>query len=87
MVMEGDLALGGEHTIQHTAALLQNCTPETCIILSTNVTPICSTEKKKQRDDRGKPGKDWHHFRHDPAARTHTPMHVHTHMHAYAICP
>ena len=29
MVTEGDLTWGGEHTIQHTGVVLQNCTPET----------------------------------------------------------
>ena len=42
MVMEGDLTWGGEHTIQYTDDVLQNCTPETCIILLTNVTTINS---------------------------------------------
>ena len=37
--MEGDLTWSGEHTIQHTADVLQNCTPDTYIILLTNVTP------------------------------------------------
>ena len=40
MVMEGDLTWGGEHTIQYTGDVLQNCMSETCIILLTNVTPI-----------------------------------------------
>ena len=39
MLMEGDLTLGGEHTIQYTDGVLQNCTLETYIILLTNVTP------------------------------------------------
>ena len=39
MVMEGDLTWSGEHTIQYTDDVLQNCTPETYIIL-TNVTPV-----------------------------------------------
>ena len=38
MVMEGDLTLDGEHIIQYTDDVLQNCTPETYIILLTNVT-------------------------------------------------
>ena len=38
MVMEGDLTWGGEHTLQCTYDVLQNCTPETYIILLTNVT-------------------------------------------------
>ena len=32
MMMEGDLGWGGEHTIQYTGDVLQNCTPETHII-------------------------------------------------------
>ena len=28
MVIERDLTLGGEHTIQYTNDVLQNCTPE-----------------------------------------------------------
>ena len=40
--MEGDLTWGGEHTIQYTDDVLQKCTPESCIILLTNVTPIHS---------------------------------------------
>ena len=42
MVMEGDLTLGGEHTIQYTDDVLQNCTFETYIISLTNVTTINS---------------------------------------------
>ena len=38
--MEGDLTPGGEYTIQYTDDVLQNCTPETYIILFNNVTPI-----------------------------------------------
>ena len=33
MVMEGDLTWGGEHTVQCTGDVLQNCAPDTCIIL------------------------------------------------------
>ena len=40
MVMEGDLTWGGEHSLQYTDALFQNCTSETYIILLTNVTAI-----------------------------------------------
>ena len=40
--MEGDLTWGGKHTLQYTIEVLQNCTPETYIILLTNVTPINS---------------------------------------------
>ena len=42
MVMEGDLIWDGEHTIQYTDDILQNCKPETYMILLTNVTPINS---------------------------------------------
>ena len=37
--MEGNLTLSDEHTIQYTDDVLENDTPETCIILLTNVTP------------------------------------------------
>ena len=47
MVMKGVLTLGGEHTVQYTDDVLQNCIPETYIILLTNVTPIKTTKKKK----------------------------------------
>ena len=47
MVMEGELTSGGEHTIQCTHDILQNCTPETYIILLTNATPINLMNKKK----------------------------------------
>ena len=39
MVIE-DLPLGGEHTMQYTGDVLQNCTLETHTILLTNVSPI-----------------------------------------------
>ena len=38
--MKGDLTWSGEHTVQYTDDILQNCTPDTHIILLTNVTPI-----------------------------------------------
>ena len=47
--MEGDLTLGTEHTIQYKNDVLQNCTPKTYIILLTNVTPINSIKKFKQK--------------------------------------
>ena len=47
--MEEDLTWDGEHTIQYTDDVLQNCTPETYIILLTNVTPINSIRKKRQQ--------------------------------------
>lgn len=40
MVTEGDLALGDEHTLHHTDDVVQDCTPETYIILLTTVTLI-----------------------------------------------
>ena len=43
MVMEGNLTLGGKHTIEYADDVLWNCTPETfIIILLANVTPINS---------------------------------------------
>ena len=48
MVMEGDLALGGEHTIQYSVDVSQNCTPETYIILLINVTTIKSIKNLKR---------------------------------------
>ena len=47
MVLEGDLTWGAEHTIQCTDDVLQNWTPETYIILLTNVTPMHSIKTKK----------------------------------------
>ena len=47
MVMEGGLTLGGKHTVQYTAYVLQNFTTETYVILLTNVTPINSIKIKK----------------------------------------
>ena len=38
MVMDEDLILGGEHTIRCTDDVLQNCAPETCVILLSSVT-------------------------------------------------
>ena len=37
MGMKGDLGLDGEYTMQYTDDVLQSCTPETYIILLTNV--------------------------------------------------
>ena len=48
MVIEEDLALGSEHTVQYTDDVLQNCTPETYIILLANITPINSIKTKIQ---------------------------------------
>ena len=47
MVTE-DLTLGGEHTMQYTSDVLQNCTFRTCIILLTNATPINSNNEKQR---------------------------------------
>ena len=44
MVMEGDLTLGGKHTIQYTANIYY--TPETYIILLTIFTPISSIKNR-----------------------------------------
>ena len=49
MVIEGDLTWGGEHTIQYTDDVLENCTPETYIILLTNVTSINAMKIKKKK--------------------------------------
>ena len=40
--MKGDLTWGGEHTVQCTVDVLENCTPETSINLLTNVILINS---------------------------------------------
>ena len=48
--MEGDSSQGGEHTIQYTDDVLQNCTPETYIILLTNATPIKSIKRKEKKN-------------------------------------
>ena len=42
------LDLAGEHTIQFIDNVLQNCRPETYIILLTNVTPIKLIQKLKK---------------------------------------
>ena len=47
MVMEGDLTLGGKHTIQYTDDVLLNCTLETSVMLLTYVTPIHLIKLKK----------------------------------------
>ena len=46
MVMEGDSTWGVKHTVQFTDGVLWNGTPDTYIILLTNVTPINLIEKK-----------------------------------------
>ena len=50
---EGDLALGGEHTIQYTDDVLQNCTLETCIILPVSATPLNLIKLKPKEKARG----------------------------------
>ena len=53
--MEGDLTWGGEHTVQYTDDVLENCiTPETYIILLTNVTPkiLIKTNKRRIKKER-----------------------------------
>ena len=47
MVIEGDLTWGGEHTVQGTDDVLQNCAPETYIYLLTSVTQINSIKRKE----------------------------------------
>ena len=47
MEMVGDLTWGGEYTVQYTDNVLQNCIPETHIILLT-VTPINSIKNKNK---------------------------------------
>lgn len=57
MAMEGDLALGGGHTMQYTYEAAQNCTLETYIILLTNVNPVSLiklTKNKKPPQIRGR---------------------------------
>ena len=51
------MTLGDEHTTQYTDNVLQKFTPETYIILSTNVTPIHSidTKEKELNKRAGKP--------------------------------
>ena len=41
------LTLAGEHTMQFIDDVLQNCTLETYIILTTNVTPVNSIKIRK----------------------------------------
>ena len=45
MVMEGDQTLDDEHAIQYIDNVLQDCAPESYIILLTDVTPINSIKK------------------------------------------
>ena len=42
MVVEGDLTLGGEHTMQYRDDALHSCTFETFTIILIDVTPINS---------------------------------------------
>ena len=45
--MKGDLTWGGEHTVQCTDDVLQDCAPEACIILLTCVTPVNLIKSKE----------------------------------------
>lgn len=51
MVMEGDLTWDGEHMIQYAEDVLQNCAPKTYVISLAKVTPICSTKRKKNKQN------------------------------------
>ena len=46
--MEGDLMWGGDHTILYNIHMMQNCTPETYVILLANVTQIDSIKINKK---------------------------------------
>ena len=46
MLWRGITGYKSKHTIQYTDDVLQNCTPETYVILLTNVTPVNSIENK-----------------------------------------
>ena len=48
-MMDGDLSLGDEHTIQCIDDVLQNHAPETCTILLTSITPINSIKRGKRK--------------------------------------
>ena len=50
MVMEGDLAWGGKHTIQCRDNVLWNCAPETSVILLTSVTSINSIKMQSESE-------------------------------------
>ena len=45
LVMKRDQTLGSEHTMQHRDEVSQNYTPETYILLLTNITPINLNKK------------------------------------------
>ena len=50
MVIKEDLTWGGQHTVQYTDDVLQNCILETYIILLTNVTPGNSIKIEKKHN-------------------------------------
>ena len=50
MEMDGHLTWRGEHTIQCTGDVLQNCSPEMYKNLVTSVTPINSIKRKIKKD-------------------------------------
>ena len=49
-MVEGDLTWGGEHTIQYTDDVLQNCTPETYMLLLTDATQKISVHKSSEKN-------------------------------------
>ena len=53
--MGGNLTLGGEHTVEHTDDVMQNDTPETCIISLTRDTPINSIKTHSKVTGSGLP--------------------------------
>ena len=55
MMMDGVLPWGGGHTIQHTDGVLQNCAPETSILLLASVTPRNSIKREKIQNPQNNP--------------------------------
>ena len=55
MVTEGDWTWGGEHTLQYTDGVLQNCTPETYRnpynFINQRVSPSNSIKMKEKETD------------------------------------
>ena len=50
MGMERDFTLGDGGTMLCADDVLLSCTLETCMVLLTNITPINSTKKKKDKE-------------------------------------
>ena len=50
MVMGDDVTLSGEHTMQHTDHVSQNCTFEAYVTLLTNITSINLIKLKKRKE-------------------------------------